>query len=51
MNDLAAVSPNGESFGKFINIKPYATIFMIKPNKITAGRLNPFELALLSKVF
>lgn len=36
INDLAVVSPNGESFGKFINIKPYATIFTIKPNTITA---------------
>jgi len=51
INDVAVVSPNGESFGKFMNIKPYAMIFTIKPNTITAGRLNPFELALLSKVF
>lgn len=36
INDLEVVSPNGESFGKFINIKPYATIFMIKPNATTA---------------
>lgn len=36
INDLPFVSPNGESSGKFINIKPYATIFTIKPNVITA---------------
>lgn len=51
INDLVIVSPNGESSGKFINIKPYATIFMIKPNAITAEWLNPFEVVLLSKVF
>jgi hypothetical protein len=36
INDLAVVSPNGESLGKFINIKPYATILTIKPNAMTA---------------
>lgn len=51
INAFAVVSPNGESFGKFINIKPYATIFTIKPNAITAEWLNPFELVLLTTVF
>jgi len=34
--DVAVVLPNGESSGKFINIKQYTTTFMIKPNAITA---------------
>lgn len=36
INDFAVVSPNGESSGRFINIKPYATIFTMKPNATTA---------------
>lgn len=36
INDFAFVSPNGESSGRFINIKPYAIIFTIKPNATTA---------------
>lgn len=36
INDFAVVSPNGESSGKFININPYATIFIINPNATTA---------------
>lgn len=36
MKDLAVVSPNGDSSGKLINIKQYATIFIIKPKATTA---------------
>lgn len=36
INDTAVVSPNGESSGRFINIKQYATKFTIKPNATTA---------------
>lgn len=36
MKDFAVVSPNGESSGRFINIKPYAIMFMMNPNATTA---------------
>lgn len=48
---MAFVSRNGESSGKFINIKPYATIFIIKPKATTAEWLNPLDSTLLSEVF
>lgn len=51
INDFAAVSPNGESSGKFININPYAAIFIINPNATTAEWLNPLDSVLLSDVF
>lgn len=36
MKDFVLVSPNGESSGRFINIKPYAIILIMKPNATTA---------------
>lgn len=47
MNDFALVSPNGDSSGRFMNIKPYATIFTMKPNATTAEWLNPLDSMLL----
>lgn len=51
MNDFADVSWNGDSFGRLINIKPYATRFIIKPNATTAEWLNPLDPTLLSDDF
>lgn len=50
MKDLLWVSPKGESFGRFMKIKPYATMLTEKLAIITAERLNPLNFAALELV-
>lgn len=46
MNDLACVSPNGESFGRLTKIKLYATKLMTALTDSTVERLSPVNFAL-----
>lgn len=51
INDLVCVSPKGESFGRLMKIKQYATILMKKLIIITVERFKPLNFVFESVDF